>query len=65
MKHIKNCDFSFSGLKSAVSREYEKLQNRHSPIERQDIANLSYEFQETISAHLLDRLNRATQWCRV
>lgn len=64
MKRYKNCEFSFSGLKSAVKREYMKIQEQR-PIETQDIANLSYDFQNTVSKHLLDRLNIALQWCKV
>jgi tRNA A37 threonylcarbamoyltransferase TsaD len=63
MKHYKNCEFSFSGLKSAVKREYLKIQKER-PLEPQDIANLSYDFQNTAAKHLLDRLNRAIQWCK-
>jgi N6-L-threonylcarbamoyladenine synthase len=63
MKHYKNCEFSFSGLKSAVKREFHKIQDER-PVEAQDIANLSYEFQETAAKHLLDRLNRAIVWCK-
>jgi len=63
MKQYKNCDFSFSGLKSAVKREFFKIQKQR-PIEEQDIANLSYDFQNIAAKHLLDRLNRATQWCK-
>jgi N6-L-threonylcarbamoyladenine synthase len=63
MKRYKNCEFSFSGLKSAIKREYLKIQNKRL-IEPQDIANLSYDFQNTVAKHLLDRLNRALLWCQ-
>lgn len=64
MKHFRNCEFSFSGLKSAVKREFLKIKQER-PITPQDIANLSCDFQNTVALHLLDRLNRAVQWCKV
>jgi len=63
MKRYKNCDFSFSGLKSAVKREYLEIQKER-PITSQDIANLSCGFQNSVSKHILDRLTRALQWCK-
>jgi N6-L-threonylcarbamoyladenine synthase len=63
MKHYKNCEFSFSGLKSAVKREFTLIQKQR-PVETQDIANLSCGFQDAAAKHLLDRLNTAITWCK-
>jgi N6-L-threonylcarbamoyladenine synthase len=51
------CDFSFSGLKTAVRREVEKL---GSPT-TQDIADICASFQYTVTEVLKDRLQNAIQ----
>jgi N6-L-threonylcarbamoyladenine synthase len=59
----KNCDFSFSGLKTAclsiVESEPEMLSNELKK------ANFAASFQNTIILHLSDRVSRAAQWCRL
>ncbi|WP_445681007.1 tRNA (adenosine(37)-N6)-threonylcarbamoyltransferase complex transferase subunit TsaD [Radicibacter daui] len=55
-----DCDFSFSGLKTAVRRELEKLEN---PTE-QDIADLSAAFQKSVGDSLVDRTRRAIRLFR-
>lgn len=64
--HHKNCSFSFSGLKAAVTREFRKLeQESHpEPVPYQRVADLAWQFQSTIVKHLLDRLKRAVAWCK-
>jgi N6-L-threonylcarbamoyladenine synthase len=55
-----DCDFSFSGLKTAVRRELEKLDN---PGE-QDIADLCAGFQKAVGDSLVDRTRRAIRLYR-
>ena len=51
-----NCNFSFSGMKTAVKRAIDKLPNN---IERQDAADICNSFQQSVSKVISDRLNRA------
>ncbi len=50
------CDFSFSGLKTAVRREVEKL---GPAISQQDIYDLAASFQQALCESILDRMRRA------
>lgn len=50
-------DFSFSGLKTAVRAHVDKLPE--GTLKREDVADLSYSFQEAICDILQDRLTRA------
>jgi N6-L-threonylcarbamoyladenine synthase len=52
------CDFSFSGLKTALWRQLEKLSQAGGPDEA-DIADLCAEFQTAISECLVDRTSGA------
>ncbi len=54
------CQFSFSGLKSAVRREIEKLGDDFSP---QDTCDLSACLQSAVSDTLCDRLKNALKHC--
>lgn len=56
---IPGCDFSFSGLKTAVRQLIEK----QSPLTAQDIADICATFQETVSAILVNRLSHAIEKC--
>jgi N6-L-threonylcarbamoyladenine synthase len=51
--HQNLCNFSFSGLKTAVRLQIEKI----SPPNQQDIADISASFQATIGKILIDRLS--------
>ncbi|WP_090072675.1 tRNA (adenosine(37)-N6)-threonylcarbamoyltransferase complex transferase subunit TsaD [Cohaesibacter marisflavi] len=55
MKGRDGYDFSFSGLKSAVRREAEKI----APLSDQDIADLCASFQAAICDILADRIDKA------
>jgi len=50
------CDFSFSGLKTAVKRIADTLPNA---IERKDAADISYSFQHSVATILNNRTERA------
>jgi N6-L-threonylcarbamoyladenine synthase len=50
------CDFSFSGLKTAVKRIVDTLPN---VIERHDAADICYSFQHSVDKILTDRTERA------
>ena len=55
MKGRDGYDFSFSGLKSAVRREAEKI----APLSDQDVADLCASFQAAICDILADRIDKA------
>lgn len=56
LKGKDNCDFSFSGLKTAVLREVEKL---GSEISEQNASDIAASFQKTVCDILRDRIERA------
>lgn len=61
MKHHKNCDFSFSGLKSSLRRTVDKLKDEYGedgelPVEIQ--ARLALGFQNAATAHVEDRIGK-------
>ncbi len=56
LKGRKDCNFSFSGLKTAVAREIELL---GAYIDKQDINDLCASFQYAVSECLVDRLKNA------
>lgn len=53
------CDFSFSGLKTAVLREVEK-----SALEEQDKRDIAASFQETVGDIMANRLRNALSWMK-
>lgn len=57
LKGRKNCDFSFSGLKTALKQKIDKLPE--GKLDYQDVANLSLAFQEATADVLIDRTNNA------
>ncbi len=59
LKGRKNCDFSFSGLKTAVRNHVEHLPGE--TLNRKDIAELSYAFQIKSANVLSDRCENAIQ----
>lgn len=59
MKGRKNSDFSFSGLKTAVRTHIDKLPE--GDLNRKDIADLAYAFQEQTAKILSDRCTNAIQ----
>ena len=57
MKGREGCDFSFSGLKTAVRQHVEKLPE--GKLEYADVAALCYSFQETAAQIVADRCTNA------
>lgn len=57
MKGRKGCDFSFSGLKTAIRLYVEALPQ--GDLQREDIADLAYAFQKTMAVVMADRVGRA------
>lgn len=57
LKGRKGCDFSFSGLKTAVRTHVEKMQSEE--LNRQEIADLAYAFQVSVADILKDRCQNA------
>ena len=57
MKGREGCDFSFSGLKTAVRNHVENLPE--GPLLRDDIAELAHHFQTTMAGVLVDRCKNA------
>lgn len=58
MKGREGCDFSFSGLKTAVRLHAEKLPE---PVPKADIAALASSFQQTAAETVADRCARAVE----
>lgn len=58
MKGREGCDFSFSGLKTAVRREAEKLGEGRTA---QDSADLAASFQAALIASIMDRVSHAIE----
>ncbi len=52
------CDFSFSGLKTAIRRIVDRLP---AIVERQDAADICHSFQHSVAVVLTDRTERALQ----
>lgn len=59
MKGRKNCDFSFSGLKTAVRNHVDQMPEGE--IARNDAADLACAFEQTVADVLADRCNHAMQ----
>lgn len=57
LKGRSGCDFSFSGLKTAVKREVDKLEN----ITEKDINDICASFQKCVGDIIKDRLNNAIE----
>ncbi|GJL86167.1 MAG: tRNA N6-adenosine threonylcarbamoyltransferase [Micavibrio sp.] len=57
MKGRKGCDFSFSGLKTAIRTHVEKLPE--GDLQQEDIADLAYAFQVTMAQTLSNRCESA------
>ena len=53
------CDFSFSGLKTAVRQAVERLRSDAEELENQDVADLAASFQAAIIDVLIDRTAKA------
>ncbi|AIL65126.1 tRNA N6-adenosine threonylcarbamoyltransferase [Rickettsiales bacterium Ac37b] len=54
-----NCNFSFSGLKTAVKRTVDTFEI----LEKQDICDICASFQYTVTEILEDRLSNALEYC--
>lgn len=59
LKGSDGCDFSFSGLKTAVRREAEKIVEEKGILPVSDRADLCASFQDTMAACLADRTGKA------
>jgi len=59
----KNCDFSFSGLKTRLVRQVAALAQA-GKLDAQVTADVAASFQNVVVQHLRDRTSRALQWCR-
>ncbi len=57
LKHTKNCDFSFSGLKTAVRAHIDSLPD--GDLDPIDVADLSYALQNKTAEILSDKCNNA------
>lgn len=60
MRGKKNCDFSFSGLKTAVVRYSQTL----AEIDSEEKKKIAAGFQHSAVEHIHDRLKRAIQYCK-
>ncbi len=59
MKGREGCDFSFSGLKTAVRNHVEKLPE--GKLEYDDVCALCFSFQETVAQVVTDRMTNAIE----
>jgi len=57
--NISECDFSFSGLKTAVLRQIEKIQLENGSLTEQDIDDICASFQFTCGDIITNRMERA------
>ena len=64
LKGHAGCDFSFSGLKTAVRRAVEAIVAENGVLSRQDQCDLSACFQAAVAACLEDRLSHAFEMFR-
>ncbi len=55
----KNCDMSFSGLKTALRRKRDRLMAEHGGLQRQDRADMCAGFQQAIADVLTKKSHRA------
>ncbi|KYQ92405.1 O-sialoglycoprotein endopeptidase [Tieghemostelium lacteum] len=63
MKESKNCDFSFSGLKSSLKRYVDQLKSQSgSELSLQDRCDLASSFQNTAFSHLENKLKKSLNW---
>jgi len=62
LKGKPGCDFSFSGLKTALLREVELLAKK-SPLDQQTISDLAAAYQAAIADCLEDRVKNAFKMC--
>jgi len=63
MLERKGCDFSFSGLKTAVRRQVEKF--GHDDMSEKDIADICASFQQAVGDVLIDRCKNGISQFRV
>jgi N6-L-threonylcarbamoyladenine synthase len=64
MKGRAGCDFSFSGLKTAVRHIVADMDARAGPPGPQDVADLAAAVEHAICDTLIDRTRNAVQWFR-
>jgi len=54
-------DFSFSGLKSAALREIQSRKGEKAELSEEDIQELCWEYRESVTLVLIEKLFRAVQ----
>lgn len=59
LKGRPGCDFSFSGLKTAVRREAEKLSLKPDGLTKKDVSDLCASFQKTVTNSLKEKSKKA------
>lgn len=60
---VKNCDFSFSGLKSSV-KDFLATQDEEFLTLRRNVGRVSLGFELAVVKILVNRIRRALAWCR-
>eukprot|EP01124_Arcella_intermedia_P026315 TRINITY_DN4915_c0_g1_i3.p1 TRINITY_DN4915_c0_g1~~TRINITY_DN4915_c0_g1_i3.p1 ORF type:complete len:282 (-),score=67.17 TRINITY_DN4915_c0_g1_i3:132-977(-) len=63
MSNVKNCNFSFSGIKTAVRNLIAQQTHPSNPLDPAFVADIAFSFQNTVLNHLSDRVERALAWC--
>lgn len=64
LKGKPGCDFSFSGLKTALRRAAETCVAEHGVLRKEDVADLAASFQAAVADHIEDRMARAIETFR-
>ena len=64
LKGREGCDFSFSGLKTAMRHIVADMDARAGPLGPQDVADLALSVELAICDSLIDRTGNALQWFR-
>jgi N6-L-threonylcarbamoyladenine synthase len=64
LKGREGCDFSFSGLKTAVRHIVSDMDARAGPLGPQDVADLAASVEMAICDTLIDRTQNAVRWFR-
>ncbi len=59
MLHSKDCNFSFSGLKTAVRYMIEKIKNEQETLSELDIMRISYSFESAVIDVLVSKTKKA------
>eukprot|EP00002_Diphylleia_rotans_P023193 TRINITY_DN4559_c0_g2_i1.p1 TRINITY_DN4559_c0_g2~~TRINITY_DN4559_c0_g2_i1.p1 ORF type:complete len:486 (-),score=90.56 TRINITY_DN4559_c0_g2_i1:175-1632(-) len=66
MRHVKNCDLSFAGLKTSVKNQISQITRRDGgdSLREERVQEIAFAFQKSAATHLVERTKRAVDWAR-